>query len=82
MIKPKPVIITIMITTVSLMLFGCGFLGLSPIEMAGTIAKNKTDSRIAYDNYVMEMQKNNTEREKNHLQPIVIESYKQWLKER
>jgi len=61
---------------------GCGVLGISPFEAAGVIAKNKTDSRMAYDSYVFQARKDNTERESKKLPPIPIETYKEWIKAR
>jgi hypothetical protein len=64
------------------LLSGCGIFGLNPFEAAGVIAKNKTDSRMAYDNYVFQSRKDNSDRESKKLAPIPIESYKDWMKAR
>jgi len=82
MLKDSKKSLAVLLFVLTSLVSGCGFFGISPIELAGTIAKNKTDSRMAYDNYVMQARKDNTERELHQLTPIKVETYREWLKSR
>ena len=64
-----------------MLLTGICFLnqGCLPV-LIGAIAYNSTESHKAYSVYVTDTQKNNTEREIHHLQPLPILSFDDWKK--
>jgi hypothetical protein len=67
---------------VGLLLFGSGC-GIALVTAAAgytasSIGKKNTEQKQAYDNYKMEMEKMNLEREKNHLEPRQIATFDEW----